>query len=251
MEHAFGIDMMKDIRAQIDHIEKEIEGETVNNQRSKTEMGNYRKYGMKLDTLARRRFADYEKASDELKRAEQAKRNHPMPASKFASPEYFIQAKEAEVAYEIADMNFKKAKDALQDTMREAQAIRAEMLEEVKRDLSAKPDDLDRNVVDLINSGICSPTELTDLYGNANITTRRYIAKHAKDLIDTDPKIDGSRRQQLSILVANSRQYTNPESYVPMQNFDTVINGVLSRCVRNPSMISKWGELTEGVLSEL
>ena len=214
-------------------------------------MGKYHEYAKRLDTLARESFAAYEKASDELKKAEQAKRDHPMPKSNFAPKELWLDAKEAEVDYERALDDYHKAQRAYQNTLKESQVIRTELLEAVTADMAVKPEDLDRNVVDLLNSGICSASEIADLYGKAeNATTKRFIAKHAKDLVADDPKMDVRHRQTLNSVIADSRGLTIPEHSQTMLMFDAV-NDVLRRCVNNPTMISHWGEYADQILSDL
>ena len=214
-------------------------------------MGKYHTYAERLDTLAKQRFADYQKAEAELKRAKEEKRLHPMPTSSLAAPEYFVEAREAEISLKKAEVNFTKAKNDYQNTVKEAKAIRDEMLKEVTRDLAVKPEDLDSNTVELLRSGICSPSELVDIYNKAeNVTTRRYIAKHVKELIADNPKMDTQNRQMLSGIVSINTQIMNPENYAPMKMFDSV-NGVLTRCINNPSLIHRWEALTENTLSEM
>ena len=214
-------------------------------------MGKYHEYAKRLDTLARESFAAYEKAVDELKKAERAKKEHPMPKSSRAPKEYWLDAKEAEVDYERALDNYHKAQRAYQNTLNESQVIRTELLEAVAADMAVNPEDLDRNVVDLLNSGICSASEVADLYEKAeNATTKRFIAKHAKDLVSDDPKMDTRYRQILNYVIADGRGLTAPEHSQTMLMFDSV-NDVLRRCVKNPAMICHWGEYAETILSEL
>lgn len=219
-------------------------------------MGKYSEYAQRLDALARQRFADYEKAADTFKKAEKEKYETPMKTGWGVTPEYQMKAKKAEVNYLYAEKDYKKAKEIYLDTLKEAQNIRAELLEEVSKDYFVNPEDLDRNVVDLLQSGICSAEEIAGLFDKAdNGTTKRYIAKFASEEVKRiDPKMEKSKSLRVQTILNNvayaGRGYTNPANSEPMQRFDAA-NEVLTRCINNPAMHKYWGELTAETLSEL
>lgn len=226
-------------------------------------MGRYKSYADRVDTLVRKRFSDYEKALDKYEKAKKARAETPMREGWGVTAEYQLKAKKAEVKYLEAEKDFKEAKAIYQNTLNEVKGIRAELLEAVTRRASADPNDLDRNVVDLLKSGICSAEEIERLFDNAgNATTKRYIAKFADDeyqkIMDSgkmsERSPEGARERERSTrllrVVQSGKEYTNPEKSEALQIFDHV-SEVVSRTINNPAMIRSWGELTEDILSEM
>lgn len=227
-------------------------------------MGKYRSYAQRIDTLVRQRFLEYEKATEAYEKARKAKTETPMRTGWGVTPEYQIKAQKAEINFKEAEIEYKKAKEVYQNTLQEVKEIRDELYEEVSRNASVRPEDLDRNVVELLQSGICSDSELVGLYEKAgNATTKRYIAKFANDeyqkLADMKTANDQSpegaknreRREKLLSIVENSREYLDPERSEAVQIVDHITNQVLKRTINNPAMIRNWGELTEEALAEL
>lgn len=221
-------------------------------------MGKYNSYARRLDALARQRFSDYEKAKDDYEKAKKERAADPYKDGGWGvTPEMQLKAKKAEVRYLEAEANFKEAERTYKGTLEEVKAIREELLEEVSGAVTVNPDDLDRNVVDLLKSGICSAEEVAELYGKAeNATTKRYIAKFAAEEVDRNNKsnMDTNKRRNanevLNNVVAAGKEYTDPASSETIKLFDAV-SGVLTRCINNPSMVRSWGELTEDALADI
>lgn len=224
-------------------------------------MGKYRSYAQKLDTLVRERFSDYEKAAAAYEEARKAKFATPMKTGWGVTPEYQLKAKKAEINFMEAEAEYKKAKEVYGDTLKEAEAIRAELLEEMSTDGAVNPANLDRNVVDILNAGICSDDEIIEMYNAANVTTKRLIAKHADDRIKMlmsednggeSPELFKNRnaRQKLQMVTEDSKRFLDPERSDTIQYFDTAM-GALKRTLDNPAMIPFWGQLTESVLEEV
>ena len=226
-------------------------------------MGKYQSYADRLDSLVRKRFSDFEKVAESYEKAKKAKEDYPIRYGFGISEKYQLQALKADVGYKEAEIEYKLAKETLANTLNEAKELRSDLLEEISKDYSAKPSDLDRNVVDLLQSGICSCDEIMDLYSEArNATTKRYIGKFAKDEYDKlssnreytneSPEGIGLRAAGAKLLnvVEACKMYEDPESSREIQFFDAVIDGALSRTINNTSMIGDWGTLTEKLLAE-
>lgn len=224
-------------------------------------MGKYRDYAQKLDSLVRKRFSDYEKAAAAYEEARRAKAETPTRTGFGVSAEYQLKAKKAEVNFMIAEEEHKKAKEVYEGTLKEAEAIRKELIETLSYDGAVNPASLDRNVVDLINAGICSDDEIIGLYDAANVTTKRFIAKYADDRIKALMSEDNggeseelsknrNAREKLHLVTEDSKRFLDPERSDTMQYFDTAMTA-LKRTIDNPAMISYWGQLTEEALSEV
>ena len=210
-------------------------------------MGKYQEYGKKLDNLARQKFSEYEKVKENLDRAKKARSSFQVGFR--SSPEDQLKAKRLEIEEQEAELKYKEFMKGFRSTLNQISAIRNELRQSLKNDLRLNPEDLDRNVVTLLESGICKAEEVQDLYNRAtNTTTKRYIANHAKGMF-TD-KTGYEDRAILYAVSSNASALEDPDKSNAMQYFD-VMTDVFKRCVNNPSMIGYWGELTEDAISEM
>ena len=226
-------------------------------------MGKYSSYATRIDTLVRSRFLQFEKAEEAYDKAKREKESTPVRHGFGITPEYQIKAQKAEVNFADAEIKYKEAREILQNTLSEFREIRADLLEDVAKDSTVDPSDLDRNVVDLLQSGIVTAPEIIRLYNDArNVTTKRFISKFANDeyqkLLNT-PDVDHEsreavknyeQRQQLLAVVEESKAFVAPEESEAVQLFDG-IGFALSRTIENPGMIGDWGKLTTPLLEKL
>ncbi len=224
-------------------------------------MGKYRSYAQKLDTLVRERFSDYEKAAAAYEKAKKAASDTPIRYGFGVTAEYQLKAQKADINFKEAEIEYKKAKEVYEGSLKEAETIRAELLEKLSYDGAVNPASLDRNVVDLLNAGICSDDEIIELYDAANVTTKRFVAKYADDRVKALMSKDNGgeseelfknrmSRQKLLMVTEDSKRFLDPERSDTMQYFDTAM-GALKRTIANPAMISHWGMLTEEALEEV
>ena len=210
-------------------------------------MGKYSEYGEKLDSLARERFSEYEKAKENYDKARKARSNYVIDGR--ATLEEKLKAQRLELEVQTADAKLTEVKRSYTDLQRQIPKIREELYQKVKADLMINPDDLDPNVVSILNSGICKADEIADLYDKAkNPTMKRYIANFAKG--HADDRMEMNDRQILNKIAFDSQGVTDPDQTVTMQNFDSITN-VLNRCIKNDAMIGHWGEFTEEAISEM
>lgn len=213
----------------------------------------YTKYAERINTLAKQRYADYKKAVDAFEEAEKKYRFAP---SGWATADYQRKKIQTEADYKIAKAELQEAKNVYLKTMDEVVAIRNELFAEVSEDWSMKPNDLDRNTVDLLQSGICTPEEIADLFNKAEtVTTKRYVAKFASEEVNRLPKSmeqsKAIKAQKLLNHVAHSGQlYKDVNNSEPMMRFDAV-SEVLRRGIKNPKLMEKWDALTEENLAEM
>lgn len=212
-------------------------------------MGKYQKYGEKLDNLARERFSEYEKARDIYTKAKKAHSDFPVRTGWGVTLDDQLKAKKLEIEFLKAEADFKEAQKVYRSSEKEINKIREELYNELKEDMTVKPEDLDRNVVTLLESGICKANDIQDLYNKAkNTTTKRYIANFAKSQI-TD-RMDRDERIMLESVVSNAPSLENPDLTETMQIFDS-ISDVFHRCINNDALISYWGQFTEDPISEM
>lgn len=213
----------------------------------------YTKYAERINTLAKQRYADYKKAVDAFEEAEKKYRFAP---SGWATADYQKKKIQAEADYRIAKQELQEARNIYQKTMDEVVAIRNELFAEVSEDWSMKPNDLDRNTVDLLQSGICTPEEIADLFNKAEtITTKRYVAKFASEEVKRLPmsmeRTKAIKAQTLLNHVAHTGQlYKDVNNAEPIMRFDAV-SEVLRRGIRNPKLMENWDAYTEENLAEM
>lgn len=217
-------------------------------------MSKYQKYGKQLDVLARNSFAEYEKAKGRLNKAKKDLDDCPVKLriDPIHDGDYLLKRKKREVAFAEAERDFREAEMVYKDTIIKAKTIRSELYQELKRDIMVTPEDLDRSVVDVLVSGICTPQEVAHLFDKAkNVTTRRYIAKYAGEQSEklTDRQ-DAPEREILMRVVDNGRKLGEPDYTDAMQRFDAM-SDILKRCVNNPGLIGYWGQFTEAIISEM
>ena len=215
------------------------------------------KYGDKIDTLARQRFSEFEKVKDEYEKAKKAHSDNPVKTGWGVTPEYLRKAQRLQLDYEEAQEKWIEAQKTFRGLSKELSGIRNELVEDIRRKNAINPSDLDRNVVDVLTAGMCSPEEIRDLYDKTeNATTRRYIANYAKSEVERinasnlDAHEKRRRGEVLNNLTAEGASLTDPEKDASVRIFDSVAD-VANRCINNPAMISRWGDLVSDALSEI
>lgn len=214
---------------------------------------NYTSYAERINTLAKERYADYKKAVEAFEEAEKNYRGFP---SGWTTADYQKKKIQAEADYKIAKQELQEAREIYQKTMDEVVEIRNELFTEVSEEWSMKPNDLDRNTVDLLQSGICTPEEIADLFNKAEtVTTKRYVAKFASEEVNRLPmsmeQSKAVRAQTLLNHVARAgRLYKDVNNAEPLMRFDAVAE-VLRRGIKNPKLMEKWDALTAENLAEM
>ena len=212
-------------------------------------MSKYAKYGKALDELMKQRFSDFGKAEEAYKKARKDHEEHPVRTGIGVTPDDYIQAMKYQVAFEESKKKYDEARKVFGGISDEARAIRSALYNDLQNDLAVKPEDLDRNVVDLLSSGICTPKEVKDLFEKAgNATTKRYIAQFAKNT-DTSSMSPEDASVFRNVAHSGQRLY-DPDSHDAIRRFDVALD-VVDRCKNNTAMIGYWDQLTEAPLSEM
>lgn len=103
------------------------------------------------------------------------------------------------------------------------------------------PADVDQNVVTLLNSGICASADFERMLKDTadNTTMQRLILSHIEKTA-TSPDVDPAERRALNVLLHDGQ---GSMGGAMLENFDA-LGGVFHRCLRNPSMIPRWDDLT-------
>lgn len=221
-------------------------------------MGKYNEYGRRVEKIIKEAFADLQKATDAYEKAREDRGRNPKKTGWGVTLEQQIKAQQAELAYRQAEENLRKAKRVYHDKLAKIQEIREELKTAVAEDLLIDPKALDRNTVDILASGLCSPREVVRLYEKAESPTmKRYIANFAKNeaqRIDKDKLMDPVKkaegRSMLYKISSDTRELTDAEDTDALRSFD-VLSFVAERAINNPTMIEKWDELTENALENL
>lgn len=206
-------------------------------------MRSYKNFGEQLTALVQNRFValkNAEAAVEEAKREFNATRKTGNKSEKLS----------AELTLEEARKALEAAKIGVGNLNNEIRNIRSELIDEVRAESVICTDDLDRETIALIDSGVCTAGELATLFEKAeNSTMRRYIGKFAEKSLATAD----SHSPDVAVLksvVDNAKGYENPELHSAVQKFDYAAK-VVSRCQQNPAMIGYFDTLTEQALSEM
>ena len=100
-------------------------------------MGKYRSYAEKLDALARKNFQAYQEAAEHLEEARKEKSRNPVRSGWGVTTEMIIESQKAVLAYNEANDAFKRAKAALNASLKEVQGLREELEIQLNNDLLA------------------------------------------------------------------------------------------------------------------
>lgn len=146
------------------------------------------------------------------------------------------------------DADLLEAQEAFDTTMatwaergeRALRDLRGELEAAIAAAFVVNPADVDQNVVTLLNSGICSSADFERMLKDADSSTmQRLILSHVEKAA-TSPDVDPAERRALNVLLSDGRGNMGGAA---LESFDA-LGGVFHRCLRNPGMISRWGDLT-------
>ena len=213
-------------------------------------MSKYQEYGKKLDSLARKRIAEYQKAKENYLKAKKRHEDFPFIPGLSYSYQEEIKARRLELDFREAEEEMREAEKTYRKGYEEEiRDIRRELYQELKEDTSVNPNDLDRNVVDLLQSGICKADEIAKLFNDAsNVTTKRYIGNFAKSQVKADT--DDKDRIILNNIANASVKMSDPGLASAMEKYDA-LSDVYTRCVKNPGFIPYYDHFSEQALSEM
>lgn len=195
-------------------------------------MTKFNTYARRLDEMAKKLFKEYTEARAKLEEAKMARK-----------------LAQGIVEQTRRDADLLEAQEAFNTTMatwadrgeRALQDLRLELETAIKGAFIADPAAVDANTVILLNSGICTSADFERILKDAadNSTMQRLILSHIEKAA-TSPDTDPMERRNLNVLLHDGKAGTGRGI---VEQFDA-IGGVLHRCLRNPSMIPQWGNLT-------
>lgn len=210
-------------------------------------MSKYNSYAKRVDEHAKENFAAFLKAQSELEAAEKYYNANKRPNGIWVvhDNETIARTADAEAKYYAKKSAYEAARRAFASSVDKIPEIRAELQRLIEADLSANPDHLDNNTMELLKSGILKPEEyarLLDRFSD-NPTMVRMIGHYAEAQ---------TRNEQLPVkdrtaYSAAAHAARNANGGDKLEAMDYLAD-VYGRCVRNPAMISHWDELTGKVM---
>lgn len=210
-------------------------------------MSKYNSYARRVDEHAKENFAAILKAQGEFEAAEKYYNANKRPNGIWMvrDDETIARAADAEAKYYAKKSAYEAAKRAFASSVGKIPEIRAELQKLIEADLSANPDHLDGNTMELLKSGILKPEEYARLLErfNDNPTMVRMIGRYAEEC---------AKNNQLSFADRNAYHAAahaarNANGGDKLEAMDYLAD-VYGRCVRNPAMISHWDDLTGKVM---
>lgn len=205
-------------------------------------MSKYRKYVTQIDDKAKETFREYTRANEQYKQAEKRCKEYP-PRTGLVTADYSANCLRAQADFEDAKLELRRAKEKLSALSQSTKLIRAELVAELERDNIVNPDEVDNSTIELLKSGILTPSDYSALLNrhSSNSTMTRLISKAINDRAkeETEPR----KRAELQVLVSNTRTEVSDR----LANFDTLAY-TLERTANNPAMISHWDSLTSGIV---
>lgn len=205
-------------------------------------MTKFNTYARRLDETARKIFDELQSAERTFKAAEDAKAHGPRPGGwQDARTKARIAALEADLVE--AQAALQAARRTLSERGEKAlQGIRLELEKAIDTAATVDPGQVDTAAVALLDSGICTATDLEKLMDDAgragNNTMIRLIAAHAEKLaVVSESQPDRVR------LTALAQRTPAREGAALLAAFDGLTD-VFQRTVNNTAMIGHWESLT-------
>ena len=206
-------------------------------------MGNYSEYAQKFDNFAMTRFAEYIDAKSQFETAEKK-------ANSFGniSPtdyEALAARSRATAAYNEAKGVFEGAKKKLLNSDIELAKLRKELESELAVNFRARPQDLDKDVIALLDADVINPDEGKYLLDEANPTMKRVLLKYFSRKADEAERDKDTATARGFNTLRYQAQADSPSNYLRV--FDELVD-IFVRTTQNTSMIPHWRELTEPLL---
>ena len=215
-------------------------------------MSNFNSYAKEVDQIAKTVFDEYRKSEAAFKKAEAQAKLYPKKNG-FTDADYIAKSTRAEAEFMEAKQRLTNAKKAMETKKSELETLRKKLTNEIEKEYSADPAQLDGNTLELLKSGILKGNEYERLFAKAkadgNPTMMRMIGKYAGDAAKVRSDKNGwhdSEAQALRMVEHQSRTATGASH---LQAFDNLAE-VYNRCANNPAMIDHWEELTNGIIEK-
>ena len=206
-------------------------------------MNNYTEYAKKFDKFAMTRFAEYIDAKSQFEMAEKKANSFGnIPPTDY---EALAAKSRATAAYNEAKGAFEGAKKKLINSDIELSALRKELESELAVNFRARPQDLDRDVLTLLDADVLNPADVKYLLDDANQTMRRIILKYVSRKADEAERDKDTTTARGFNTLRYQAQADSPSNYLRV--FDELVD-IFVRTTQNTSMIPHWRELAEPLL---
>lgn len=194
-------------------------------------MSQFNTYARRLDETAKEFFKEYTEAHTKLEKAKMARR---LAQGAVEQTRRDANLLEAQGAFDTTMSNWAdRGERALHD-------LRGELEGAIAAAFVVNPADVNQNIATLLDSGICTSADFERLLKDAdNSTMQRLILSHIEKTA-TSPDVDPAERRALNVLLHDGQGSIGGAM---LENFDA-LGGVFHRCLRNPSMIPRWDDLT-------
>ena len=203
-------------------------------------------FANEFDTFARGAIAHVVELDQNLKSAEASRNMKQLPdestvafRARVADADAKLEA--AQEAHRTMRFNYPGEVDA------KIEGMRAELEKAVSDRFSARPADIDHDVLTLLNSGILTPSEFTRLYNEASSPTMKRLIGHAAGEAAERMKDDREASRILRNVANAGTQYSGTQY---LAAFDGLTD-VLRRTMKNPAMSKFYAELTDPYLEML
>ena len=206
-------------------------------------MGDYNEYAQKFDNFAMTRFAEYIDAKSQFETAEKKANSFGnIPPTDY---EALAAKSRATAAYNEAKGAFEQAKKKLINSDIELAKLREELESELAVNFRARPQDLDRDVLTLLDADVLNPADVKYLLDDANQTMRRIILKYVSRKADEAEQSKDTENARAFNVLRHQIQSDSPSNYLRV--FDELVD-IFVRTTQNTSMIPHWHELVEPLL---
>lgn len=210
-------------------------------------MSKYNSYARRVDEHAKENFAAFLKAKSEFEAAEKYFNENKRPNGMWVvhDDDTIARAANAESQYYAKKAAYEAARRAFASSADKIPEIRAELQRLIEADLSANPDHLDNNTMELLKSGILKPEEyvrLLDRFSD-NPTMVRMIGHYADERA-RDTNLPSQERTAYHAAAHAARNANGGDKLEAMD----YLADVYSRCIRNPAMIGHWDNLTSKLM---
>ena len=206
-------------------------------------MGNYSEYAKKFDNFAMTVFAEYIDAKSQFEMAE--KKANAFGNIDPRDYERLAARSRATAAYNEAKGKYEEIKKKLINSDIELSKLRKELESELAVNFRARPQDLDRDVLTLIDADVLNPADVKYLLDDANQTMRRIILKYVSRKADEAEQSKDTENAGAFNVLRHQIQSDSPSNYLRV--FDELVD-IFVRTTQNTSMIPHWRELAEPLL---
>lgn len=201
-------------------------------------MSKFNTYARRLDEMAKEFFKEYTEAHAKLEKAKMARR---LAQGAVEQTRRDADLLEAQGAFDTTMSNWADRGE------RAFKGLRLELENAIKAASVVDPAQVDGNVLALLDSGICTSADFERLLKNSdgNATMQRLILSHIEKTA-TSQDIDPAERQAMNALLHDSK---GRMGFSVLESYDA-LSGVFNRCLRNPSMIPHWDDLTADAIED-